>query len=73
VWDERLSTAQANRSLLAADVSRAGRRGSVDKIAAALILQNYLDAQRAAEARAQRELDDQGFDAPEDTEADGSD
>ena len=75
VWDERLSTAQANRSLLEADVSRAGRRGSVDKIAAALILQNYLDAQRAAEARAEarRELDDQGSDTPEDSETDGSD
>ena len=75
VWDERLSTAQANRSLLAADVSRAGRRGRVDKIAAALILQNYLDAQRAAAARAQaaQELNDQGSDAPEDTDTDGSD
>ena len=87
VWDERLSTAQANRSLLAADVSRAGRRGNVDKIAAALILQNYLDAQRAAAARAearasaeaeasvqfQRELDEEGPDAPEDTDPDGSD
>jgi putative holliday junction resolvase len=74
VWDERLSTAQANRSLLAADVSRAGRRDSVDKIAAALILQNHLDAQRAAQARAddQRQLDDQGSDAPEDTDTDGS-
>ena len=59
VWDERLSTAQAQRSLLAADVSREGRKGRVDKVAAALILQNYLDAQAAAARRAEsQERDD---------------
>jgi len=47
-WDERLSTAAATGVLLAADVSRARRREVVDKLAAQLMLQNYLDAQAAA-------------------------
>jgi len=44
-WDERLSTRIAERVLLDADVSRAKRRGVVDKLAAQVILQGYLDAQ----------------------------
>jgi putative Holliday junction resolvase len=40
--DERLTTAQATRSLVAADVSRAGRKRIVDQLAAALILDAYL-------------------------------
>jgi putative Holliday junction resolvase len=43
LWDERLSTAQANRALLEADLSRRRRREVVDKAAASLILQNYLE------------------------------
>ena len=42
-WDERFTTAIANQALLEADVSRRGRKGQVDKIAAALLLQSYLD------------------------------
>jgi len=42
-WDERLSTVQAERVLLEADVGRSNRRRVVDKMAAAVILQNYLD------------------------------
>jgi putative Holliday junction resolvase len=44
--DERLTSAQAERVLLEADVSRAKRRGAVDKMAAALILQGRLDADK---------------------------
>lgn len=44
-WDERLSTAAAERTLLAADVSRQKRKDVIDKMAAAVILQNYLDSQ----------------------------
>jgi len=40
--DERLTTAQATRSLLSADVSRKRRKQVVDKLAAALILDTYL-------------------------------
>ncbi len=42
-WDERLSTVAAERSLIAADVSRAKRRKVIDKMAAVFILQGYLD------------------------------
>lgn len=44
-WDERMTTMQAERVLLEADVSRAKRRQVIDKMAAAVILQGYLDAQ----------------------------
>jgi putative Holliday junction resolvase len=42
-WDERLSTVAVTRTLLAADASRARRAESVDKMAAAYILQGALD------------------------------
>jgi putative Holliday junction resolvase len=44
LWDERLSTMAAERMLLSADVSRKKRKQVVDKMAAAIILQNYLDS-----------------------------
>jgi putative Holliday junction resolvase len=43
VYDERLSTAEAERAMLEAGASRRARRESLDKVAAALILQAYLD------------------------------
>ncbi len=43
-WDERLSTVAAQKSLIAADVSRAKRRKVIDKMAAVFILQGYLDS-----------------------------
>jgi len=45
-WDERLSTVAAERTLLEADMSRAKRRKVIDKLAAVIILQGYLDSQR---------------------------
>ncbi|MGM0445818.1 MAG: Holliday junction resolvase RuvX [Bacillota bacterium] len=42
-WDERFTTIIADQSMLDADLSRKKRKKMVDKIAAALILQNYLD------------------------------
>jgi len=47
-WDERLTTVAATRMLVEADVSRARRRAVVDKIAAVLILQGWIDARHAA-------------------------
>lgn len=44
LWDERLSTVAAQKSLIAADVSRAKRRQVIDKMAAVFILQGYLDS-----------------------------
>ena len=46
-WDERLSTVAAERILIQADVSRAKRKEHVDKLAAAVILQGYLDSDDA--------------------------
>ncbi len=45
-WDERLSTAIAERTLIAGGSSRADRRTRVDAVAAAVILQGYLDHER---------------------------
>lgn len=42
-WDERLSTVMVERQLIAADVSRKKRKGVIDKMAAVVILQGYLD------------------------------
>ena len=44
MWDERLSTMAAERSLLEADVSRQKRKKVIDKLAAVFILQGYLDS-----------------------------
>lgn len=43
LWDERLSTVSAHRSMLEGNVSRGKRAGAVDKVAAVIILQNYLE------------------------------
>lgn len=45
-WDERFSTVQAERALIGADVSREKRKGVIDKVAAAILLQSYLDSLR---------------------------
>ncbi|MDT8901046.1 Holliday junction resolvase RuvX [Anaeroselena agilis] len=47
LWDERLSTVAAERSLIEADVSRRRRREVIDKMAAVFILQGYLDSKPA--------------------------
>ena len=43
-WDERLTSAQANRFLIQGEVRRAERKQKVDKAAAAILLQSYLDS-----------------------------
>lgn len=43
-WDERLSTVAAQRALIEADVSRKKRKQVIDKMAAVVILQGFLDA-----------------------------
>lgn len=45
-WDERLSTVGASKVLLEADLSRKKRKKVIDKLAAVLILQGYLDQSR---------------------------
>jgi putative Holliday junction resolvase len=46
LWDERLSTAEAERTLIAADASRKRRAAVIDKLAATIILQGALDRMR---------------------------
>lgn len=45
LWDERMTTKAAEELLIAADVSRKKRKGIVDRIAAAILLRSYLEAQ----------------------------
>ncbi|WP_174730009.1 Holliday junction resolvase RuvX [Mesobacillus harenae] len=45
LWDERLTTMAAERVLLEADVSRKKRKKVIDKMAAVMILQGYLNSQ----------------------------
>lgn len=47
LWDERLTTAEAERMLIAADTSRKRRADVIDKLAATLILQGALDRMRS--------------------------
>jgi putative holliday junction resolvase len=44
LWDERLTSAQANRFLIQGRVRREKRKEKVDKTAAAILLQSYLDS-----------------------------
>ncbi len=44
LWDERLTTVSAERMLIEADVSRKKRKTVIDKLAAVIILQSYLDS-----------------------------
>ena len=50
-WDERFSTAAAERTMIEADVSRADRKKRIDAVAAQFILQGWLDAQAIRRAR----------------------
>ncbi|OGW61629.1 MAG: Holliday junction DNA helicase RuvA [Nitrospirae bacterium RBG_16_64_22] len=50
-WDERLTTAEAERVLIEADLSRKRRREVIDRMAAVLILQGWLDRRRMREAK----------------------
>ncbi|MGF1464723.1 MAG: Holliday junction resolvase RuvX [Sandaracinaceae bacterium] len=50
LWDERLTTAQAERAMREAGVRARDQRKRIDQAAAAVLLQSYIDAQRAKEA-----------------------
>lgn len=58
LWDERLSTVAAQRTLLEADLSRAKRREVIDQMAAQFILQGWLDARRPPSPGAHADDDD---------------
>ena len=53
-WDERFTSVVAEQALVEADVSRRDRKTLVDKVAAILILQSYLDYRKLAEAEARK-------------------
>lgn len=44
LWDERLTTVQAERALIAGNVRRDRRKRTVDAVAAAILLQSFLDS-----------------------------
>ena len=48
LWDERMTSAQADRAMLDHGAKRRRRREAADRIAATLILQSYLDARGSA-------------------------
>lgn len=45
MWDERLTTVEAERTLIESNVRRENRKKYIDKIAAVIILQGYLDSE----------------------------
>jgi putative Holliday junction resolvase len=51
LWDERLSSLSAERVLIEGGMQRTKRKKVIDKLAAVIILQNYLDHQNAGQAR----------------------
>lgn len=51
LWDERLTTLAAQRTLIEADVRRVKRKKVIDRMAATLLLQNYLDFTHAQTKR----------------------
>lgn len=75
-WDERMTTKSAEEVLIAADVSRKKRKGTVDRIAAAILLQSYLESRSkpaetpdfSGEGSAQGGGVDQGMNAVEDAD-----
>ena len=54
LWDERFTTTIAERSLIEGGVRRKRRREVIDSVAAAVLLQSWIDARRIATARAER-------------------
>ena len=56
-WDERFTTVVAAQALIEGEVSRKARKAVVDKVSAILILQNYLDYRKLANAEARKSTD----------------
>ncbi|HJL20505.1 MAG TPA: Holliday junction resolvase RuvX [Sandaracinaceae bacterium LLY-WYZ-13_1] len=66
LWDERLTTAQTERALGESGVRGKARRRVVDRVAASLMLQSYLDSKREDEPWRARSADDVAEPAPAD-------
>jgi putative Holliday junction resolvase len=54
LWDERFTTTIAERSLIESGLRRKRRRAVIDSVAAAVLLQSWLDSRRIAATRAAR-------------------
>jgi len=52
-WDERFTTSMAEQALIEGGVSRRNRKDKIDRVAAVLILQSYLDSKKVANARSE--------------------
>ncbi len=59
LWDERMTSVAAQRTLTEAGVRQKAQRGIVDRVAAALLLQSYLDAQSHARGSEQDESEEE--------------
>ena len=59
MWDERLTTVAANRAMMEGGVRRVNRGEFVDSMAAALILQGYLDSLKVSETAAAAQAEDE--------------
>ena len=59
MWDERLTTVAANRAMMEGGVRRETRGEFVDSMAAALILQGYLDSLKVSETAAAAQAEDE--------------
>ena len=59
MWDERLTTVAANRAMMEGGVRRENRGEFVDSMAAALILQGYLDSLKVSETAAAAQAEDE--------------
>ncbi|MDE7311041.1 MAG: Holliday junction resolvase RuvX [Eubacterium sp.] len=55
LWDERLTTAAAGRVMMQSGVRREERKAYVDKVAACLILQGYLDSLHSRETKSEEQ------------------
>ena len=66
-WDERMTTKAAEEVLIEANMSRKKRKGTVDRVAAAILLQSYLASLDEAGAEASRTSQEGGADATDAT------
>lgn len=59
LWDERLTTMESERILMEGGVRREHRKEKIDRMAAALILQSYMDAHPMTEQKEEKTEEDQ--------------
>lgn len=58
-WDERLTTVEVERILIASDQSREKRKKVIDKMAASVLLRSYMDREQYARRREERSEDEE--------------